>query len=304
MLKEDTMRIKILIFVLMSLLLILTLTKAKASSLMSVPGVKSQRIVYTIKKGDTLTKLAKRFLLNSNRWDEIWDLNRNRVPNPHRVEIGQRIIIHISGSAIVSREDVNKAQRNAIFQDMCIKRRVASIKLPLAMQEMVDTKSKIAETNSSYELKSLFEDAQNLAVILELHDLTDAIIYVSKNDKDILMAIMMAAIAKVEGGYILNIKGAHDEHSTFQFLPTTAQQLDPESNIKAIKVKLLSNPYYAAQLAHKYLEQLRDKYGDNWRAILNAYNGSNDGAYSENVLHCFKELKQKVLNNLSVSKTN
>ncbi|HEY6985360.1 MAG TPA: LysM peptidoglycan-binding domain-containing protein, partial [Rhodanobacteraceae bacterium] len=37
---------------------------------------------YTVVKGDTLSKIAKDFLGNANRWREIFDANRDQISNP------------------------------------------------------------------------------------------------------------------------------------------------------------------------------------------------------------------------------
>jgi len=40
---------------------------------------------YTVKAGDTLTKIAQAELKDMNRWKEIWDLNRDRVANENLI---------------------------------------------------------------------------------------------------------------------------------------------------------------------------------------------------------------------------
>jgi ABC-type amino acid transport substrate-binding protein len=43
------------------------------------------RPTYTVKAGDTLTKIAQARLGDMNRWREIWDLNRDRVANENLI---------------------------------------------------------------------------------------------------------------------------------------------------------------------------------------------------------------------------
>lgn len=43
---------------------------------------------YTVVAGDTLANIASRKLGSSERWTEIWALNRDRFPNPNLIEIG------------------------------------------------------------------------------------------------------------------------------------------------------------------------------------------------------------------------
>ncbi len=47
----------------------------------AVPGRKT----YTVKAGDTLTRIAAAELKDINRWKEIWDLNRDRVANENLI---------------------------------------------------------------------------------------------------------------------------------------------------------------------------------------------------------------------------
>lgn len=43
---------------------------------------------YTVQKGDCLTLIAKRQLGNGIRWREIYDLNRDKISNPNKIQIG------------------------------------------------------------------------------------------------------------------------------------------------------------------------------------------------------------------------
>jgi ABC-type amino acid transport substrate-binding protein len=43
------------------------------------------RRTYTVKAGDTLTRIAAAQLMDMNRWKEIWDLNRDRVANENLI---------------------------------------------------------------------------------------------------------------------------------------------------------------------------------------------------------------------------
>jgi ABC-type amino acid transport substrate-binding protein len=43
------------------------------------------RRTYTVRTGDTLSRIAQAEFGDVNRWREIWDLNRDRVPNEHLI---------------------------------------------------------------------------------------------------------------------------------------------------------------------------------------------------------------------------
>jgi len=44
---------------------------------------------YTVVSGDTLSKIAKKFFGNANRWHEIYDANRDQISNPDLIRVGQ-----------------------------------------------------------------------------------------------------------------------------------------------------------------------------------------------------------------------
>lgn len=48
---------------------------------------------YTVKAGDTLSKLAERFYNSMSKWDRIYQANRDTVKNPHYIYVGQKLMI-------------------------------------------------------------------------------------------------------------------------------------------------------------------------------------------------------------------
>ncbi len=49
--------------------------------------------VYTVRKGDTFYSLARRFYSDQARWRDIWETNKNRVPDPDKLSVGVKLII-------------------------------------------------------------------------------------------------------------------------------------------------------------------------------------------------------------------
>ena len=54
---------------------------------------------YTVKSGDSLSRIAKRELGSYNRWREIYDANRDKIKNPDMLTIGMQLTLP-GGSAV------------------------------------------------------------------------------------------------------------------------------------------------------------------------------------------------------------
>lgn len=48
---------------------------------------------HTVVKGDTLYKLARRFYSDQSQWKEIYDANRDLLADPHKLRVGQQLVI-------------------------------------------------------------------------------------------------------------------------------------------------------------------------------------------------------------------
>lgn len=48
---------------------------------------------YVVKKGDSLSKIAKEFYHDAKQWKKIYEANRNTVKNPDLIHPGQVLII-------------------------------------------------------------------------------------------------------------------------------------------------------------------------------------------------------------------
>jgi nucleoid-associated protein YgaU len=49
--------------------------------------------IYTVVKGDSLSKIAEREYGNANRWREIYEANRATIKNPNLIYPGQKLRI-------------------------------------------------------------------------------------------------------------------------------------------------------------------------------------------------------------------
>ncbi len=53
----------------------------------------SQGETYTVKSGDSLSKIAKHYYGDASQWKRIYDVNRETVTNPDLIHPGQKLYI-------------------------------------------------------------------------------------------------------------------------------------------------------------------------------------------------------------------
>ena len=64
----------------------------KAQASLQTPGPSGSQ-QYTVKAGDTLSKLAGQFYNAPEKWDRIYDANRDQLKNPNYIYIGMKLMI-------------------------------------------------------------------------------------------------------------------------------------------------------------------------------------------------------------------
>ena len=67
--------------------------KAKASAGEAVTKSKRGSHTYTVKAGDTLSSIAKRFYRDANQWKKIADANKDKIHNKNRIIVGMVLTI-------------------------------------------------------------------------------------------------------------------------------------------------------------------------------------------------------------------
>ena len=58
-----------------------------------ITEVRTGESVYVVKRGDTLSAIARDHLGKVSRWPEIWELNKGRIANPNLIEIGWELLL-------------------------------------------------------------------------------------------------------------------------------------------------------------------------------------------------------------------
>ncbi len=48
---------------------------------------------YTVKSGDTLSAVAKKFLGSANRYMDIFNVNKDQLSDPDKIKVGQTLVI-------------------------------------------------------------------------------------------------------------------------------------------------------------------------------------------------------------------
>ncbi|NUQ55421.1 MAG: LysM peptidoglycan-binding domain-containing protein [Dehalococcoidia bacterium] len=46
---------------------------------------------YVVQSGDTLERIARKLFNDGNRWNDLYEWNRDRLPSPGRLQIGQKL---------------------------------------------------------------------------------------------------------------------------------------------------------------------------------------------------------------------
>jgi hypothetical protein len=66
--------------------------KTKRSTSKNSPAPKKET-KYTVKKGDCLWNIAKKFYGNGSKWKKIYEANKKKIRNPNLIYVGQVLII-------------------------------------------------------------------------------------------------------------------------------------------------------------------------------------------------------------------
>jgi nucleoid-associated protein YgaU len=54
---------------------------------------KSGQQQYTVKAGDTLSKIAEHFYSSMGKWEKIFEANRESLKNPNYIYVGMKLVI-------------------------------------------------------------------------------------------------------------------------------------------------------------------------------------------------------------------
>ena len=83
-----------------------------ASMIISTPSIaetlrikKNAPARYTVKKGDTLWGISGKYLYRPWKWPKLWQINRNKIKNPHLIYPGQVLVLrYVNGRPVLGVE--------------------------------------------------------------------------------------------------------------------------------------------------------------------------------------------------------
>ena len=76
-----------------SLNLSVTESHAAAANAQSSASAQSANQSYTVKPGDTLSKISRQFYGNANEYMRIFYANRDKLHDPDKIQVGQELTI-------------------------------------------------------------------------------------------------------------------------------------------------------------------------------------------------------------------
>ena len=70
---------------------------------------------YVVRAGDSLSAIAQKFYGDAKRWKEIWEANKDKLPDPNVITVGQelRIVGHIGAAPGEAKVNKGRGEQEA-----------------------------------------------------------------------------------------------------------------------------------------------------------------------------------------------
>jgi len=70
-----------------------TIPKKAVTKTPTAPKKRPERFIYTVRRGDTLSKIANKYYGDSGNWDAIYQANKDRMKSPGDLRVGQTLVV-------------------------------------------------------------------------------------------------------------------------------------------------------------------------------------------------------------------
>jgi hypothetical protein len=254
---------------------------------------------YVVKKGDTLTGIAKDYLGSSERYKELAELNKLKVNTVDgidyvRLNVGQIIELPLTEEGALERS-------LALIVERIEKVRGTNLRTPpsyppgLHITINREGKTEIVGRNTHLTLANL----SHIRQVLEWYSLWDfafatrnAAYERAQTPKQIIdYTKALLALAEQESSY-RNIPGRDGEYGWWQMKPSTAVLLDDSVDLSQAEWLLQNDPQWTADRVLDHLLWGKKKSGS-WEGAFTFYNGGPknkhlDESYSDQVMNRLK----------------
>lgn len=74
-------------------------SNVKATTASTAAAAPAMPATYTVVRGDSLSKIAKKLYGNANLWKHLHEANREQIPNPDLIKPGQVLVVPAAPAA-------------------------------------------------------------------------------------------------------------------------------------------------------------------------------------------------------------
>ncbi len=242
---------------------------------------------YVVKKGDTLSQIARNYLGSSRRYKELAELNDLEVVTIDGIDYVWLKIGQVIKLPLTEYDALRKSWELIVKRVKMVRRidlKAAPKYLPgLRIIKTTGGRTQVSVENIHFTLANL----NHIKEVLEWYSLWDfatatrsaAYERAETPEQIIEYTKVLLALAEQESSY-RNIPGRHGEYSWWQMKPSTAMLLDDSVDLPTAEWLLQNDPTWTAARVLDHLLWGRKKNGS-WEGAFTFYNGGSNNKYLE-----------------------
>jgi len=255
---------------------------------------------YLVKKGDTLSQIAKDYLGSTEKYKQLAELNNLEIQTIDRIDyvwlrVGQVI------SLSLTEDDALQGSWDLIVERIKKVRGIdlrTAPKYPPGLHITITTKGETEITGQNIHLT--LANLSHIKRVLEWYSLWDFALAIrsaayerARTPQQIIdYTKILLALTEQESSY-RNIPGRDGEYSWWQMKPSTAVLLDDSVDLPAAEWLLQNDPIWTASRVLDHLLWGKEKSGS-WEGAFTFYNGGPknvhlDESYSKQVMKRLEE---------------